>query len=734
MMHPTPEISARKRGIRSHLVAVGVILAVVAAAYSNTLEVPFHFDDVANIVDNPAIKDLGYFARPSAARPITSPGQHANTFGRYVGGLTLALNYRIGGLDVRGYHAVNMGIHVATGLAVYALVLVLFATPILRSSSLTGRARTIALLTALVFVAHPIQTQAVTYIVQRFASLVAFWYVFSIVAYGVARLSVRPAVRAGAFIMALVFAVLAMKTKENAFTLPFAIALFEVLFFDGPVRRRAARVMAFAPLLLVIPLDYLRRGAANAAPGRPVVQGVNAFSETAASLLSSEYLFTQFRVVVTYIRLLFVPVGQNLDYDYPRYDSLFAPPVFLSLLFLAAIVWLAFYLILRSRKTEPALRVISFGILWFFLTSTVESSVIRLPNVIFEHRVYLPSVGALTALVIAVFLGGSFAGRRWPRARAAAPIALSVAAVVLAGATWARNRVWADPVHLWEDAAAKSPAKARPHNNLATAYLEDGRFEEALAEFRAALAIEPGHLEAHLGMGKTLAALGRFEEAEGHFETVRQLGPQGPDVYIEQGNAYIRAGRSAEAMQQYRTAVRVSPNHAGARFNLGLALFRAGALGEAVEHLRAALSIDPGVGPIHVLLGQVYEASGSTEEAIGQYRAALDREASDAEAHYRLGSLLGRTGDLAQGIAHLESAVRLAPGDARGHHDLGVAYYLTGRNAEAIESLRRSLELQPTNAEAHYTLSLAFERAGDAELAREHLRLARALDPSIGQR
>ena len=240
------------------------------------------------------------------------------------------------GLDVTGYHIFNLVIHLLNALLVYWLIILTFRTPYasayLQKDVLKTSApyRWIPLFTALLFVSHPVQTQAVTYIVQRFASLSTLFYLASLVLYIKARGSdsskkARYAFYAGSIISAI----LAMRTKEIAFTLPVMAVLYEFMFFRGDIKKRVLYLLPLVLTMFIIPLSMLvTQGGSTGA------SGIDELTKIAGSVDVSrwDYLNTQFRVIVTYIRLLFFPVNQNLDYDYPIYRTFFTPPVFLSFL------------------------------------------------------------------------------------------------------------------------------------------------------------------------------------------------------------------------------------------------------------------------------------------------------------------------------------------------------------------------------------------------------------------
>src|SRR5208282_625288 len=212
-------------------------------------------------------------------------------------------------------------------------------------------------------------------------------------------------------ILSFLSAVLAMKTKETAFTLPVVIALYEFCFFSSSFSIRdsrftihgLSRFLYLAPLLLtmgIIPLTllYLK---ATMGTGKHDLPGVSF-----AVLPRWEYMITQFRVLITYLRLLFLPVNQNFDYDYPVFKSFFDPQVILSFLFLSALFGSGIYLIRSSRFTSHVsrpFRLIGFGILWFFITLSVESSIVPLDRLMDEYRVYMPSTGIIIAAVTGLF-------------------------------------------------------------------------------------------------------------------------------------------------------------------------------------------------------------------------------------------------------------------------------------------------------------------------------------------
>lgn len=212
-----------------------LIIAIGLLAYSNSFNSPFQWDENDFLVQNPIVKNLNYFWEPSKAK-VGDPVFYFFLRTRYIAYLTFAINYKLHGFHVLGYHIFNLTVHLFNALLVYLLMLLTFKTPFLSGSSLKKSSNLIALFSALIFVSHPLQTEAVTYIYQRLASLVTFFYLFSIVFYIQWRLclddqKVSYFKSTPYFILSLISTIFAMKTKENALTLPLVIFIYEFFFF-----------------------------------------------------------------------------------------------------------------------------------------------------------------------------------------------------------------------------------------------------------------------------------------------------------------------------------------------------------------------------------------------------------------------------------------------------------------------------------------------------------------------
>lgn len=536
------------------------ILVLGLFAYGNSLHGEFVFDDIRQVRDNLAIRDLGAFLGPGGYRLYPN---------RFVGYATFALNYRLGGLDVFGYHLANLIIHLLASLLVFRLVELTFRTPLVRETRLAPNARGVAFVAAALFATHPLGTQAVTYVVQRFASLTALLYLSAVALYLSWRLAaespgVREWRRAALYAGVLVSSLLAVRTKEIAFTLPAALALAELLFFPAGGLRRWLPVLPVGAIALLIPASWIDfRG-----PAAEVAASADRVTRLLTPVSRFDYLKTQAVVLCEYLRLLVWPSGQNLDHDLPVYTSALHPRVLFSLAVLGS---LAAFAIWAARRTaaragrpslDPAFRVVAFGIGWFFVAQAVESSLVPIVDVIYEHRAYLPSVGMYAA---AATLLGLLLLRVAPENAGRVTVLTGVALALLLGSlTLQRNAVWANAVTLWSDAAEKSPGKARPHLLLGEAFDAAGKRGEAEREFRRAVEIDPEFSPGRTSLATFLQRSGRARDAEAEYRVVLRLDPDHYPAIFNLAELLWSSGRRDEAAALYRRYLELSPAGSGA--------------------------------------------------------------------------------------------------------------------------------------------------------------------------
>jgi Flp pilus assembly protein TadD/heme/copper-type cytochrome/quinol oxidase subunit 3 len=659
---------------------IGLLLVPILCAlvYANSLDSPFVFDDVQNILSNRHVRLIEITPAALREAAFESPLE------RPVASLSFALNYRAGGYAVRGYHLVNVAIHALNGLLVLALAGILLA----KDARVPSRARpAAALFAALVFVAHPVQTQAVSYVVQRMTGLATLLYLLAFWLWVLGRHAQARRRRCGLWSGALAAWLLALGSKEIAVALPATLLLYEGCFVARWSRAWRKQGLAWLAFLLVLsaalglvfvggqPIEWLERGYGR----RDFTLG--------------ERLFTQPRVLVFYLSLVVLPLPSrlNLVHAFPASQSWLDPiTTLLSLLALAALAGLAVLLARRER-------LVSFAVAWFFVHQVVESTILPL-EMIYEHRLYLPMVGLALLGSRLLFAAAPFG----------AAVALATAVVVALGAgTALRNEVWRDRVALWSDVVAKNPASHRPRNNLGIALESAGRYEEAAEELREGLRLAPDNAALHDNLARVLERRGRSQEALVHFREALRLDPDNAATHTNLGVAYLRQGRLDEAVARFEKALELDPGYAEVRYNLGLVAERRGRGEEAAAQYREALRLRPDFAEAHNNLGMSLKHQGQRDTAMRHYREALRLRPEFAEAHNNLGVALAAAGRPEEAERHYREALRLDPDYALAHNNLGVTLARQGRLDAAVRSLEEALARKPGYEEARRNLAQA---------------------------
>lgn len=557
-----------------------VLVLLGFAVYMEALGAPFVYDDRGYIVFNDAIRSLENFAHFSGTR--------------YIGFLSFALNYYIGGYTPFDYHLVNIIIHIINSILVFYLIVFTFRTPALKAAdAVEGQA--LAAVSAFIFLTHPVETQAVTYITQRFTSLAVLFYLLSIVLYIKSRLERgRTGGRGGwpLYAMSLVFAVLAMKTKEISFTLPFVIFLYDFIFFRGSDTRTdwLSRV-PFLLTLAIIPISLFGENS------DPISENLRRLQLQEAGTLSREvYVYTQFSVIVTYIRLFFFPAWQKIDYDYPLSMSLFEPASFFSFLFLVALFAGSAFLLKKSLEKSNVWGILfSFGIAWFFICLSIESFAVPIQDVIFEHRAYLPSIGFIVSFVCgAFFLKNRFAPSL-PSARAALVIILIVVPV-LSALTYKRNQVWKDELTLVNDAIGERSGKARLYYIRAMIYIDREKFSEALEDAEKALKLKPESTEMHNLRGFVTSAMGRYAESLKDFTMSIRYDPGYHTAYYNRGRSYMLLDEYDKSITDFSRAIELRKNYIEAYNNRGVVYTKKGETEKAVSDFKKSCGMGSASG------------------------------------------------------------------------------------------------------------------------------------------
>lgn len=724
-----------KRILHNRLLHFFLIAIAGLLVYSNTFQAPFHFDDFPFIVDNPAIRDFSYLLNPSKVDTLDIRPDAKRYFRtRYVGYLSLWANYRLGGLDVKGYHLGNIIIHIINSLLVYLLVALIFKFPLLNKSRLKEKSELVALFSGLFFAVHPVQTEAITYILQRTALLSAMFYIFSTLAYAWSRLSSNKVSSWTLYALAIISALLGMKSKENALTLPITIVIFEFMFLRGRIKMRALRLIPFLLTMLLIPLTHI-----SLSMGKSLSEILNRAMPVPGSISKSDYLFTQFRAITSYLRILVFPINQNVDHDISISHSFFDPAVVPSFVLLLFIFAFGVYFFHRSRITNSSSTIhsplttdsssclVAFGIFWFFITLSVESSFMPIVEIMVEYRVYLPSAGLLIATTVLFFSILDIIKKRRDFLGNALLSMFLLMIIGLAFAAHSRNSIWKDDVSLWKDSVSKSPNKTRALLGLGSAYLHEGHVDKAIEYFNAMLGLDPNSQKAFLNLGNAYMAKDMADKAIECYQRSLALDPTSEKAHFNLGNAYRDNGVLDMAIKHYKSAIRINPNHAMAHNNLGALYLDKGNMYKAIEHLHTAVVLLPDYAVAYNNLGKAYQAMGKEKEAIDHYERAIGLKADLVSPHISLGIIYKSKGLLEKAIEHYRQALSINSDNPDVHYNIGNAYMIMGLTDMAIEHYGQAINLRPDNPDAHYNLGMAYQQKGIMDKAEKELRISENL-------
>jgi len=587
---------ARPRADWLALAGGAVLAAAAIAAYSRTFPVPLVHDDLPSIENNPSIRHLGTAFLPPVG---------ATVGGRPVLNLTLAANYAVSGTAVWSYHAVNLAIHALAGLALLGIVR--------RTLARRGDASAplVAFGAALLWTLHPLQTESVTYVVQRAESLMGLFYLLTLYCF------IRGAEARGPagtrWQAASVGAcLLGMATKEVMVSAPLIALLYDRTFLAGSfgeaLRRRwrvySALAASWLVLAVLVVSNHGRGGTAGSGTG----------------VAWWRYALTQFPAITRYLRLCFWPRPLVFDYG----TSLVSPS--LSILPHALLVLALAAAALWALARRPAAGFL--GAVFFAVLAPSSSIIPVATETMAEHRMYLPLAAVIVLLVAGIY--------RWLRP-VAPPLCLALAAV-LAWATWGRNETYRSVEGIWSDTVAKLPGNERAQYNLGCVLQAmPGRLNDAIARYEEALRLRPDHDEVHNNLGNCLSSLGRTQEAIAQYKEALRLNPDYVEAHNDLGIALSSLDRFPEAVVQYQEALRLNPGLYQANFNLGNALNSLGRTREAVAQYEQASSLKPDDATIRLYLaGSLLRIPGRAGEAVAQLREVLRLQPGNEEARQAL--------------------------------------------------------------------------------------------------
>jgi tetratricopeptide (TPR) repeat protein len=707
------------------LLAAGAIVLAACVAYQNSFRAPFIFDDTRAILSNGTIQHFS---------SALVPPSHSTVNGRPILNLSLAVNYAWGGINVWGYHLVNLAIHILAGLTLWGIIRRTLNQPVLREKFGTA-ALPLATVAALLWVLHPLQTESVTYVIQRAESLAGLFYLLTLYCFirsadetgerqeargqrseiGTRNqkiiwpLSSRPSPLASRLwpFASVFFCLLGMATKEVMVSAPLMVWIYDRTFIAGSFRKawqqRRGFYAGLAATWLLLAYLVLSAGSRSGSAGFGL------------KISWWAYALTQSWAIIHYLWLSVWPSPLVLDYGPVLVKDLatIAPCLLLLMALLAA----GGYALCRKP-------MLGFIAAWFFLILAPTSSVVPIvTQTVAEHRMYLPLAAITTLAMVGLY---AWLGR----------LALGLGLAVAVGfgcLTFQRNSVYSSAVSIWSDTAAKRPDNAEAHENLGIALGDNDRMTEALAQFGQAVQMEPDEAAIHLNFGIALAKIGRVTDAVTQYEEALRLRPNYVDGHTNLGVALAGLGRFPEALEHCQTAVQLEPDNAELRYNLGNVFLGMEHYAEAISQYEAAVQLRPDFADAHNNLGIAFVQTERLPESFAQFQEAVRLQPNNAVAQLYVANGLFQMGRPAEAIGHYQEALRLKPDDPGTHYMLGNAFTQTNRFPQAVDEYQEALRLKPDFPEAHNNLGMTFAQLGRTPEAIEQYQEALRLRPDYPQ-
>jgi protein O-mannosyl-transferase len=661
---------------RSNFVCSVLIVAAGLCAYHNALHGPFVFDDYPAVLQNPEIRSLGASLRPTAEY----------TAGRPVAVFTLYLNYITGGLNPFGYHIGNIAIHLLTALTLFGLVRRTLVSSTL-ARNFRGMSTQIALISALLFVTHPVTTEVVNYVLQRTESLMALMALLTLYFLNQALMSPRPRIY---FVLSVLACALGMGCKQVMVVIPLVAFLYDRIFFcdswSQPLRRRWKFYLALAATWNVLLVAQLLR------------RQYESVGMTVAGITPWTYLLTESAVLSHYLRLIFWPNPLVIDYfDWRPAWSL--AKVWPYGLFILALLALSLGGLLRGR---PA----GFVGMAIFLVLAPTSSILPLPSEFAaERRIYLPLALFLPMIVATFFL----LMRRAIGSSAAlvSPAICAAIMVLFISLCIARNRDYATDEALWRDTVEKRPTNARAWANYADVLYRENHFDEAASANKTAIDLDSSLPAPHQNLGSILARAGDYEGAMREFQTAVRVHDDAKSHALL-ANAYAHLGRNQDAVAEFRRAVQMDPRDPALHDACGFVLAKIGRTRDAIAEFSQAIALDPHMTGAYFDLALAQEAEGDWRGAVKNLRIALAHDPQKILVLRTLAWALAVSPDPA--VANAPEAIQLAEKAAGANADdaqvldtLAAAYARAGQFDRALATATRAAS--------------AAEKDGDGNLA-----------------
>ncbi|MFC1807323.1 tetratricopeptide repeat protein [Candidatus Omnitrophota bacterium] len=700
------------------IASIFFIVALGFSIYANSLNGDLLWDDKALIKDNTYISSWSNLSKIFSHDIGAGAGKHSKSY-RPIQVLSYVLDFSIWKDNIRGYHLTNTILHILVALLIYLLVTLLFEN------------RLTAFFTSILFIAHPIHTEAVAYISGRADLFVSLFLLTSLIFY-IKNITANSKMLS--LLMLLSYA-MALLSRENGLGFLIIIPLYHYIF-----KKRYRLFDSIGIIVTTLLYFFVRFSIFN-----------SAFSHPTSKTLFYQRVPGVFVAITNYARLLLFPFGLHMEHGNSTF-SIFDPKAILGVVIFVSLIS---YAIVRVRKNT----LVSFSILWFSVTLFPSSNLFPLNAYMAEHWLYLPSIGFFLVIAdvgyrllnigdrCAVFglrcTPSAFtktANRKpqteeqTPDTEHRKPNLYVFAAMVLLIAFYSvrtiqQNTYWRESLGFYERTLKYSPDSARVYYNLANTYKEKRELKKAHDFYKKSIDLEPNFSESYNNLGNVYNMVGSYNQAIDVYKKAIEVRPDFVDAYNNLGIVYNIIGKNDKAISSYRKAIEIDPEYAYAYNGLGIAYAVTNDNERAIVAYKKAIELDPGYSNAYNNIGTISYSMGKKREAVGYFKKAIELDPQSPDAYSSLADAYEDMGKREDALSLYNKVIKLHPEYARAYYGLGNLYSNMGRYKDAIRLYEKVLEIKPDNAYALSNMGMAYYDMNDYQRAIELFEKAINVNP-----
>jgi len=701
------------------LLPATALSAITAIVYWPSLHYNFQFDDIANIQKHFNIRHYSFSGL-------------FFTGSRWISYWLNSVHYKIGKFDPFSYRVGNVLIHSFNGLLIFFVTFTALRH-LKKSGFFKEHAFGISLITGLLFLLHPVQTQTVSYVIQGQLEGLSTLFIMSMALVYLHRAyTTNNTLRWTLTGLFFALASLSCGTKEIAIISPLLIMLFDWFFIaQGNVRSFISRLWIFGLLSLTVIgwyLYFLKPGFFTNILGlqMTVKNNIgNVITHDAKQMITPGHFFiSQFKVILHYLWIFIWPFNISVEYDWVLAKNFFAFDCIIPFIMLLSISALIILQLLRNQTSTAC-----FGALWFFACIAPRSSIIPSPELLVDYKTYMASYGWLLLIAATLVWGAQLFMpylKKIPVITQEQHALIAVAlllALPLGFSTYKRNIVWSSGKEFWGNIITNAPGKARAYNNYGVELSQQFKqYKEAIPYFKKAIEMDDQYPDPCNNLAVACSHLGDTDTAIEALRKGLKINPYYPEGYNNLASFFLQQKKYAQAEKVLNHALKLRPHYGKAYFNLGRVNLERGDKEKAWECFKSACTkadLDNEFG--FNTFAKISLSLKKYEDAIFAYSRVLEYSPHNQDALFNLGNAYFFTGNYTRAITQFKQARDMNPNDTRTWYNLGEAYFKSGQYADAAQTFEHIRTFNTQIPQMNLRIASCYEKLDKHDKAKEAL-------------